>query len=233
MKINSFLTILTLSATLSACSKNNENKPALILNDSFEDSANGWSSGFANYPNNADSLTYHLYSAVTPLPGPLDNKQKAINLSGASQSGQLFMFIKKKVTGLKSNATYNASFEVELASNAPTGQFGLESSPGEGVSLGAGSAVKEPVKELSADKKSFVMNITKVNLSKNSDDMAFIGNIANGTNQYIYKIIQRNGEYKAITNSKGEAWLIIGTNSAYAGLTSIYFTAAKVTFTER
>ena len=66
-----------------------------------------------------------------PFQPPLDTQRLAQYMSGVNPSDDLFMFMKKKVTGLLPNTTYNVTFVVEFASIYPTNAFGVGGPPGE------------------------------------------------------------------------------------------------------
>jgi hypothetical protein len=74
------------------------------------------------------------------------------------------------------------------------------------------------------------MNIDKMNQSENGTDMHIIGNVSNGSDENSYKLIKRTGTFKGKTDSKGIAWLIVGTDSGYEGLTSLYYSSIKASF---
>ena len=222
-----------LATALTACKKNNDSAPApIILNDKFETSAQGWTGDFADYPSDSAPDFYKLSFSSALLPAPLDQTKKGIRISGINHSDDLFMFMKKKITGLKPNQVYNVKFEINFASNAPANQVGVGGAPGESVYLGAGLSSAEPQKVINAQDKYYRMNIKKINQGQNGDEMRVIGNIANGTQKADYKLIQRTGEFKGKTNSKGEVWIIIGTDSGYEAETTLYYTSIKATFNE-
>src|SRR4051812_16315282 len=128
MKIVFYL--LVLSAVFVACKKKSEiNKPETIVDDRFDASANGWTGDFADYPSNRNVDDFELSLSSAALPSPLDGTKKGIRISGFNRSDNLFMFIKKHITGLKPNHIYNVNFDISLASNAPANSIGAGGSP--------------------------------------------------------------------------------------------------------
>lgn len=120
---------------------NDEDKSTspVVIDDTFNTSLEGWEGDFADYPTiEGDSLFYELNFAHANLPEPLDKTKKTIMISGNNHSDDLFMFIRKKVTGLNPNQQYEAIFDVEFASDAASNHFGVGGAPGENVYLGAG-----------------------------------------------------------------------------------------------
>jgi hypothetical protein len=138
------------------------------------------------------------------------------------------MFMKKKVTGLKPNQKYKVDFEVNFASNAPSNRPGVGGAPGEGVLLGVGFSVTEPKKVVEGNY--YRMNISKISQSQDGDDMVVIGNIANGTDTAQYKMLKKTGSFTGKTDAKGEVWVIVGTDSGFEWITTLYYTSVKAVF---
>jgi len=203
-----------------------------VIDDNFEVSLHNWAVDFADYPTvEGDSLLYQLKHEQAFLPEPLDQKKKALMISGINHSDDLFMFMKKKITGLKPGTTYEATFDIEFASDAPSNAFGVGGAPGEAVTVGVGLTEEEPVK-VDDQEGYYRMNIKKIQQSQDGEEMKIIGNVGNGTDETIYKLVQRNGTFKAKSDSKGEIWAIIGTDSGFEARTTLYYTYIKITFTE-
>lgn len=192
----------------------------------FAEGQHGWEGDFTDYPV-ADSLNYDLAAVYTDLPANLGENKKSMMFSGNNHSDDLFMFMKKKITSLQPNTDYTIAFDVEFASNAPKSSVGAGGSPGESVYLKAGASGVEPKKVIDGD--NYVLNIDKGNQATGGRDMVVIGNISNTGETYDYELVTRNSmsSFSAKSNSSGELWLIVGTDSGFEGLTTIYYT--KVT----
>jgi hypothetical protein len=222
------------------CSSDDNNPGISVYSASFDfsQSLDGWEADFTDLPSNKDdSSFYELTFAYTDLPANLGAK-KAIMLSGANHSDDLFMFIKRKISGLTPNTSYNIVFEVELASNAQRGSVGIGGSPGESVFLKAGASELEPKKV--AQNNQYVLNIDKGNQSTNGNDAITLGDIAIPSTATHYTLITRtnaspytspyNQTFIAQSNSEGEIWLVIGTDSGFEGTTTVYYTKVNVVF---
>ena len=72
-----------------------------------------------------------------PLPAPLEG-ENAQYVSGINPSDDLFMYMKRTITGLQPNTTYEVTFRVTFASIYQTNAFGVGGPPGEGVTMKAG-----------------------------------------------------------------------------------------------
>jgi hypothetical protein len=201
----------------------------------FSESLDGWEADFVELPTGEnDSAFYELKYAYTALPQNLGGK-KSIMLSGNNHSDDLFMYIKRKVAGLVPNTTYTLVFEVEVASNAPQGSVGAGGSPGGSVYLKAGATKIEPQKVVENDR--FVLNIDKGNQSMPGINAIVLGDIAIPANASEYTLITRSNAasssspvFMAQTNNDGEIWLLVGTDSGFEGITTIYYTRINIIF---
>lgn len=193
----------------------------------------GWKGDFADYPE-ADSVTYGLYFHHDLLPDNLNSNGETygLHISGNNGSDDLFMFIKKKISGLRPNATYELLFNIKLASNAPTGAVGVGGAPGESVYLKAGASIIEPRKELQAGM--YRMNIDKGNQAEEGSDMINLGHIGVGSGTTAFTVITRSNNssnsFVVTTDDAGELWLVIGTDSGFEGTTTLYYTQVDVLF---
>ncbi|MFD1002504.1 hypothetical protein ACFQ21_24480 [Ohtaekwangia kribbensis] len=200
----------------------------------FSKSMHDWKADFSDYPaTREDSLKFDLQYSYTELPANLGSK-KAIMLSGTNLSNDLFMFIKKKVTGLNPNTDYNLVFQIQFATNAPSGASTTdEGSPGESVFLKAGASDVEPQKVVLEN--SYVLNVDKGKQLDRGENTIVLGNIAGGTNITDFTLVTRTNADSYVpfvvrSNDKGELWLLVGTDSGYKGTTVIYYTNVSVVF---
>jgi hypothetical protein len=201
----------------------------------FTQTDNGWTGDFADYPE-GDSLNFKLFYKHDTLPTNLNANatRKALHIAGENGSDDLFMFVKKKLTGLKPNTTYNILFNIRFASNARSGAVGIGGAPGESVFLKAGAVTAEPHKVLLDG--FYSMNIDKGNQAEPGTDMIVLGNIAVAATTSQFTSIVRNNTsssgFYTTTNANGELWLIVGTDSGFEGPTTIYYTQIDVLFNQ-
>lgn len=198
----------------------------------FETDAQGWSADWADYPANAnDSLFYQLESKHASLPRYIVPNQKGIYIKGFNHSDDLFMFLKKKLTGLLPNQRYKIQFQIELASDAPTNAIGIGGSPG--LYLKAGAAPLEPmkIKQTEGGTPFYRMNIDKGNQSMPGTQMDTIGktSVNDTTTQFTLINRQNRNAFYAKSNANGELWAIVGTESAFEGLTELYYSKIGIT----
>jgi len=208
----------------------------LIFTESFDFSQGqgDWQGDFTDFPTNASDSSYSLQFSYTDRPANLGANIKSIMVSGHNYSDDLFMFMKRKITGLSPNTDYTIVFDIELASNAPKGAVGIGGAPGESVFLKAGATGIEPKKVIEGDQ--YTLNVDKGNQSVSGETTVVLGNIAVDYDTKEYALITRTNagsnasSFIAKSSSKGELWLIVGTDSGFEGLTTLYYTKIDVVF---
>lgn len=197
----------------------------------FMSGYDSWTGDFADYPV-TDSIFYELEFIRTTLPAPLNTSKYALKITGNNHSDDLFMFIKRKITGLIPNTTYQLQVEVNFASNAPTNAIGVGGAPGEGVTLKAGASIVEPLKINSSG--FYLMNIDKSNQVNPGVDMDTIGHVGVSDTTTVFTLINRNNSthlFTITTDANGEVWVCIGTDSGFEATTTLYYNQITLTFT--
>ncbi len=198
----------------------------------FDRGQQGFVAGFADYPP-ADAASYELTADHRALPPPLDSRS-GLFISGVNRSDDLFMFFKGPISGFASNAHYNVTVGVEIATDTPTGCVGVGGAPGESVWIKAGASASEPFAVL--DGSYLRMNVDVGNQSRGGEQAAVLGNIANSRSCEQ----SRGWELKSFDSRSipatisvppdGRAWLFFGVDSGFEARTAIYFTRVSVTF---
>jgi hypothetical protein len=195
----------------------------------FSESKNGWEADFTDYPASAaDSVKYRLQIAYTMLPASA-GLGNSIMMSGTNNSnGNLFMFMKKKIAGLRPNTQYATVFDVEFATSVVSGTAAAEN-----VFLKAGAVAFEPKNNVYGSE--YNLNIDKGNGYNSGADMIVLGNIAKtdkSSSSLFTRTIRSNAEtnspFIVKSNADGELWLLVGTESAYDGNTTLYYTHVNV-----
>jgi hypothetical protein len=216
---------------LSACSLGDDAQGLYVfpITFDFNESQNGWSGGFADCKIE-DEYNVGFQFSFDSLPSYVDHK-RSLMISGTNEGENLFMFMKKKIGGLSPDTEYTLVYDVTFASNVPVGLPGADN-----VRLKVGATSFEPLK--SEKDGYFRINIDKGTASQEGIDMVDIGTIGIPPgNASDYNLISRSNSastthpfFKARTNSHGEIWLIIGTDSSYKGTTKLYYSMVKVIF---
>ncbi len=196
----------------------------------FSEGYQGWKGDFADYPV-LDSAFYELKFKRSELPAPLDTKKFSLMTSGNNHSDDLFMFIKRKITGLLPNETYKLVVDIDLASDVPTKAMGIGGSPGESVTIKAGATLIEPQKVDSNGY--FRINIDKSNQVMPGKDMDTLGNIGVTDTTSVYTLIKRSNAthpFTISTDENGVVWVCIGTDSGFEGKSTLYYSNINLTF---
>ena len=227
-----FASVLTaLLFTLAGCEKDDNFVEPKEFTFNFMNNTEGWEGDFADYPNetNVEDF-YELEFSHATLPSPLNSSEVALRQSGNNHSDDLFMFVKKKLTGLEPNTKHNIDIEIEIATNVASGSLGVGGSPGESVYIKAGVSTNEPMKVLDNSDNYYRINIDKGNQSQDGTNMKLIGDFANDTDLNVYKlkILKTTSSVSVVSNSNGEVWIIVGTDSGFEATTTIYYNRITV-----
>jgi len=229
-----FLAIAVLAMVVGGCGSSDSDTPVgeMRLVYQFVEGAEGWIGDFADYPRGREE-DYELRFAYTRLPSPLDTTKGALMLSGNNHSDDLFMFLKRRITGLTPNTVYSVAFRVEIASNVADGMTGIGGSPGEGVVVKVGAVPVEPLKVLDPVDGYYRMNIDKGNQSVGGRDMIVIGDFSNDTDKNVYalKQVATTTPFRVQSDDGGNVWVIVGTDSGFEGTTTIYYNEIEIVFT--
>jgi hypothetical protein len=235
MKVRYRLFSMIFLVIVSACGLDSDKSGISIssLVYDFNSELYGWQYGFSEYPVTPDDSTvFEFKYAHTDRPSNLAGSGKAIMISGNNKSDDLFMFLKKKITGLRPDADYTLSFTVEFASEANPANANIGGPTGENVFMKVGAADKEP--KSIVENGHYVMNISKGNRNESGASMINVGNISAPQNATGYALVVRSNAtaygvpFEVSTNSNGELWLIVGTDSSYKGVTTLYYTKINV-----
>ncbi|MDQ0059342.1 copper amine oxidase N-terminal domain-containing protein [Paenibacillus harenae] len=202
----------------------------------FSPGEEGWQGGFADLPVDYDPSIYELLYARELLPLKDNGSNYGLKLNGMNRSDDLFMFATRKITGLKPNATYDAALAFTLYTDQAGDMMGVGGAPGEAVSIKAGFVSQEPkvVKEEEGGQVYYKVDVDKGNQSVEGADMKIVGNMVKedgGAEGFQPKPMSHAATLKA--NAAGELFVIIGSDSGYEGLTTLYLDDVSVTLTPR
>ena len=207
-----------------------QNVATTQLEFSFDADSEGWEVGFADLPVDYEPTIYELDSSHRRLPDGLEGS--GIYIQGHNRSDDLFMFMKRRIDGLQPSAAYTVRATVQLAANVSAGLSGIGGSPGSSVFVKAGASTEEP-EGVQDDSGYLRMNIDKGNQATGGDSMVVLGNVENPEVldvEYRFKTLDGSGlPIDVTTDEEGGLWLIVGTDSGFEGLTTLYY--AGITYT--
>jgi hypothetical protein len=226
MKTSRLIATLLL-AVLSSCGLDETGGIDIFsINFNFASGSDGWTADFTDYPVNENPMGDSIYQwkAESITAAESNNGRGAYMISCNNISGDVFMFLKKKIDGLKANTNYNVVYEIELASNAVAGQ---------GIILKGGASQLEPKKVI--EDNYYVLNIDKGTDTTSGENAIAFGDIGASIpgstyNSTVKGNVNSYAPFITRTNSKGELWLILGTDSLFEGTTTVYFTNINLVF---
>jgi hypothetical protein len=205
----------------------------------FAQTTQQWTAGFADYPP-AYEPDMELIAGYRPLPPPLDTTRGGFFISGFNRSDDLFMFLARRVDGLRSGRTYAVEITVEFATNVPKGVGGAGGSPDTSVFVKAGASSTEPMVVMgpvgSCPSSDRCVTIDKGNQAQDGREAVGIGTAGNlsGTNRWELKELRSAaGALSVVPSASGSVWLLVGTDSGFEGRTSLYYTRISATLTPR
>ena len=230
-------TILALGLLLGGTGCSNRDKYDLILEYDFQYNDRDWVGGFADYPVDTTGAGYDLAWGHESLPANLGTGG-GLYVSGHNHSDDLFMYIKYRVTGLLVYVTYRVRFEVQVATDAPSGCAGIGGSPGEAVYMKAGATTVEPG-AIPEEDGLYRMNIDKGNQAVGGEDALMLGHIGNSNYDCLNTVYEiksfdsQSQTFEFTTGAAGAVWLLVGTDSGFEGRTSLYYTSVRVSLASK
>jgi hypothetical protein len=222
------LSVLIVVYMLLACDNDDMGSKRSYFFD-FKAGTEEWNGFFSDYPVGAEEF-YELEFEYSNLPVPLDSDVKCIKIAGNNHSDDLFSAIYRKFDGLMPNGTYSVTFEIVLASNAPTDAFGIGGSPD--LSLGAGGIPFVPKNTVDIEnhyRPNFESNLQS---GLSSPILQVLGTI--GVSDSIptpYTLINRNNldtPMELSSNQEGEMYIMIAIDSGFEGITTLYYKSIEI-----
>lgn len=215
-----------------SCDKDNEPLTQSFTYN-FENDTENWEAGFSDYPADWEESRFEFRYEHTALPEEVNENSHSVLISGRNISDDLFMFIKKRISGLKPNQKYLLYVEVELASQYPEESVGIGGSPGGSVYLKAGASATEP--EPITEDGEVRMSIDKGNQAQGGEDMQVIGTVGIPGEEFNYQLIQRDNRQnpsEVHSDASGNLWVIVGTDSGFEGITTLFYNRIEVRLEE-
>ncbi len=220
---------------LPACS--NSTSPGAPVDVTFDFAAGPqeWTAGFADYRAGEEAFM-ELDSGYRAIPAPVGPGRSAHFLSGNNHTDDLFMFVKRRLTGFRPDTSYRASFRVEIATDVPADCGGVGGSPGQSVYLKAGAATIEPIAV--ADGSGMLrLNVDQGSQANPGAAALVLGTIGGtppcGSGPRVWELKSLDSGFATVAvtaDGQGDLWVFTGTDSAFEGTTSIYITRVSVRF---
>lgn len=210
--------------------------PGTTLKYDFSQDDGGWSTGVADLPADYQNQDYRIQMRTDSVKLHDGTSKRGMLLGGMNRSDDLFLFMTKKLdaaAGLKPNAVYDVKLRFDLATSEADDSFGVGGSPASSVYVKAGVVGRAPaVVKDNADPSTPYdrLNLDKGNQSTDGPDVALLGNVAKpNAEESGFQLKRFEREFRATSNEKGELYVIIGTDSGYEGLQTLYVTNIELT----
>lgn len=212
----------------------------VTLTVDFDEGPQGWVADVADF-SEAEADIIDFEARIADLPDEIDSNGRGYFVTSNNHPDDLFVFLRRQLgeaDGLVPNQAYTFDYSVRFASNAPSGCIGAGGAPGESVYLKVGGATIEP-EPLDPDDAGFTaLNVDKGTQSTSGPAATVIGDIANGDecddpDVAPYVSIVRSGRHDVpvTTDENAKLWLLVGTDSAFEGVTTMYYQSIAVTLT--
>ncbi len=202
----------------------------------FERGAGDFSPLFADLPVEGQDI-YELDFAHEALPAPLESR-RGLRLTGHNRSDDLAMLVVAPLGGLQPDTAYRVEMALELASDVPQGCIGIGGSPGDSVYVKLGVSTDEPkaLTVMEGEVPTLRLNVDFGNQAVGGDNGKVVGTLANSgqcedpaAHRWELKTLSTDGQrFNGRSDAQGRLWLLAGTDSAFEGLTNVYFTALRV-----
>lgn len=210
---------------------------ALDFTDPEAGDAQGWEAGFADYGVEQEAIM-EFDSGHMPLPGELSDHGYGLMVGATNRSDDVFMYWTGPITGLAPETAYSVRFEVEFATDSPSGCFGIGGAPGESVWVKTGMTLERPDREVMDDH--WRMTIDKGNQATGGEDAIIVGDVGNEgsdciTRVWEFKTVENDDDtlFFLDTDASGTVWLTVGTDSGFEGRTEIFYTRLEVELVPR
>jgi hypothetical protein len=199
------------------------------LQFNFSQGDNGFVADFTDYPPGEEAF-HELTAGVRPLPPNL-GAATSLFISGNNRSDDLFMYYKRRLDGLLPDTPYRLGFDLQFATEAEFGSFGIGGSPAHSVFVKAGASMMEP-RSVVVD-GFYRLTVDKGQQSEAGTASLVLGDVSKSENASPgFELVTRASGadmLEAQTSPTGELWLFFGTDSGHEGVTSLYYTNFAVT----
>lgn len=226
---------------LSGCLNNDEvGNPLLVSTSVFAEDSEGWEAQFAEYePGLEDSLQLS-FTHDTIMATETIGEVTAVVQSGYATNSDLFMFIKRQISGFKPSTSYQVVYTLELLAQLNEDFNGDLSDVNNGSFLKASVYTEEPDTLIVDDienpgKKTVTTNFEKGEDRTTGPNMALIGKLEysdiNETPQVLIGSSKQD-DIIGTSDSEGKMWMMIGVDTNQPIYQSIYYSFIGIEFRE-
>jgi hypothetical protein len=209
----------------------------VFLSD-FSTGPQGWSPFFTDLPVNAE-LSYNLRIDLGALPASTGIAGNGLVISGQNKGQELYIFLKKEVSGLQPNRLYNIRFRVDLATNIIQlpGAANKSNIENTGTSLVAGALSFEP----GIQRISPVSGLLEPNFNhrvsegggNRTGDLINLGPVGHNGASPDFKLLRLdniNTPFLARANDEGHIWILLGIHTSSKEELRLYLRSTRILF---
>ncbi|WNG20996.1 hypothetical protein [Cystobacter fuscus] len=233
--MSSAVCAIAVTASLVSGQANSQATAPVSVSYTFAQGAEGWTHGFADLP--TDYVSQGIYDTAFGWSAiPDQSGVNGLMIQSSNRSDDVFMYITKKVdasAGLLPNKQYTVYLSFDLGTNVSEGMIGIGGAPAEGVTVKAGAVNYAPTLQVEdvGGTPYYILNVDKGDQTNSGTDMQAIGHLGKpNPDQEGYQLKHFEHTFTVTTNAQGAAYLIIGTDSGFEGLTRIYYTNIQADF---
>jgi hypothetical protein len=196
----------------------------LIIEYNFENGTQSWAGNFCDYEKTLPDETFRFNFSHAALPDSMKERKNALKFSFDNKNGDLFAYTTAPYDNLIPEMLYEASFQVEIATQYPV--LGA----GDAVFVKAGVTTSQPFKTLYGN--FWGINVLKGNNGKEGEQMFLLGTASAPLNNNKYQMIYLKSARPHVVQAdkNGRVWMIMGFDSQYAAPTELYVSKIRVYF---
>lgn len=219
---------------LTACDSDSPSDPGagpIVFTVAFHDGPQGWEADFVDFPPDRND-DVGFVSDVRALPEPLDTDTDALYHEGLNLSDDLFMYHKRRVTGLEPGVDYRVRFSAEFATTV-----GRDCVAGLGLFLKAGAVPDEPVRVIGNQEGWVRLSADKGVQTDVGSEVVLLGEMRNDvegcTGEFGTAELGEDTDALNVTaDEDGAVWLYFGEESVFETAHSVYYLSFEARFEE-
>jgi hypothetical protein len=234
--------ILLLVLFLNSCSLDSMRPPTMLIsNFDFSDGIEGWQASYANYaPSEQDSFKFSFDYGHFHMPNDTTTIRAMVQTAD-NRNGKLFMYVKRRISGLTPYKKYNITFNVHFYSQLRE-SYNIDSiGSTEGSFLKIGTFKHEPVNDTIPDVSNagnfiIVPQFDPGQNDKDGADMIYLGKISYTNLKQapdLLGAISRGKELEETADAEGKVWVAIGVSTNIMVYQSLYFSGIALQFEEK
>jgi hypothetical protein len=246
MKKYSFCVVTLISVGIllffSGCNDNDEDQPeVLVSNTVFEEDAEGWEAQYAEYESGQEDSLEFSYTHDTFMVSQAIGEVSAMVQTGRASNSDLFMFIKKKITGFEPNASYSVIYYIEMFAQLEETFSGDLTSTNNGSFLKVSVYQDEPDTVLVEDMQNPGKMVVRTSFDKGDDrvtgpNMALMGKLTYtdvGQAPILLIGTSEADEILGTSDDQGNMWMMIGVDTNQPIFHSVYYSYIGITFVKK